>query len=52
GLFLQSSACAGAPGVRDSGYDSLRRRISIVDRLMQTHSVWKPDVFCSRSRQG
>lgn len=40
GLFLQSSACAGAPGVRDSGYDSLRRRMSILDRLMQTHSVW------------
>lgn len=40
GLFLQSSACAGTPGVRDSGYDSLRRRMSILDRLMQTHSVW------------
>lgn len=40
GLFLQSTACAGAPGVRDSGYDSLRRRMSILDRLMQTHSVW------------
>ncbi|XP_051508243.1 ras and Rab interactor 2-like isoform X1 [Myxocyprinus asiaticus] len=40
GLFLQSSECAGAPGVRDSGYDSLRRRMSILDRLMQTHSVW------------
>uniref|UniRef100_A0A8C2GS90 Ras and Rab interactor 2 n=1 Tax=Cyprinus carpio TaxID=7962 RepID=A0A8C2GS90_CYPCA len=40
GLFLQSSACAGTPGVRDSGYDSLRRRMSILDRLIQTHSVW------------
>ncbi|XP_057197877.1 ras and Rab interactor 2 isoform X2 [Triplophysa rosa] len=40
GLFLQSTACAGTPGVRDSGYDSLRRRMSILDRLMQTHSVW------------
>ncbi len=40
GLFLQSSACAGTPGVRDSGYDSLRRRMSILNRLMQTHSVW------------
>lgn len=40
GLFLQSSACAGVPGVRDSGYDSLRRRMSMLDRLMQTHSVW------------
>ncbi|TRY97190.1 hypothetical protein DNTS_015796 [Danionella cerebrum] len=40
GLFLQSSSCTGVPGVRDSGYDSLRRRISILDRLMQTHSVW------------
>ncbi|XP_051503612.1 ras and Rab interactor 2 isoform X1 [Myxocyprinus asiaticus] len=40
GLFLQSSECAVAPGVRDSGYDSLRRRMSILDRLIQTHSVW------------
>ncbi|XP_056616556.1 ras and Rab interactor 2 [Triplophysa dalaica] len=40
GLFLQSTACAGTPGVRDSGYDSLRRRLSILDRLMQTHSIW------------
>lgn len=44
GLFLQAGPPAGmttAPaGVRDSGYDSLRRRLSILDRLMQTHSVW------------
>ncbi|XP_066535725.1 ras and Rab interactor 2 [Hoplias malabaricus] len=40
GLFLQSSVCTGAVGVRDSGYDSLRRRMSILDRLTHTHSVW------------
>ncbi|XP_030628296.1 ras and Rab interactor 2 [Chanos chanos] len=40
GLFLQSSACAGTAGARDSGYDSLRRRMSVLDRLTQTHSVW------------
>ncbi|XP_017578131.1 ras and Rab interactor 2 isoform X1 [Pygocentrus nattereri] len=40
GLFLQSSVCTGAVGVRDSGYDSLRRRMSVLDRLTHTHSVW------------
>lgn len=44
GLFLQAGPPAGmtaAPaGVRDSGYDSLRRRLSILDRLMQTHGAW------------
>ena len=40
GLFLQSSICTGAVGVRDSGYDSLRRRMSMLDRLTHTHSVW------------
>lgn len=44
GLFLQAgppaSLTAASAGVRDSGYDSLRRRLSILDRLMQTHSVW------------
>jgi len=44
GLFLQASPCAGMragpAGVRDSGYDSLRRRLSILDRLVQTHAVW------------
>uniref|UniRef100_A0AAZ3PFG0 Ras and Rab interactor 2a n=1 Tax=Oncorhynchus tshawytscha TaxID=74940 RepID=A0AAZ3PFG0_ONCTS len=27
-------------GARDSGYDSLRRRMSVLDRLVQTHVVW------------
>lgn len=44
GLFLQASPRAGivaAPaGARDSGYDSLHRRLSILDRLMHTHAVW------------
>ncbi|KAI4903223.1 hypothetical protein NFI96_021621 [Prochilodus magdalenae] len=40
GLFLQSSICTGAVGIRDSGYDSLRRRMSVLDRLTHTHSVW------------
>ncbi|MCI4376347.1 hypothetical protein PGIGA_G00187480 [Pangasianodon gigas] len=40
GLFLQSSVCTGAAGVRDSGYDSLRRRMSVLDRLTHTHPVW------------
>lgn len=40
GLFLQSSVCAGAAGVRDSGYDSLRRRMSVLDRITHTHPVW------------
>lgn len=44
GLFLQASPCAGISaglaGVRDSGYDSLHRRLSVLDRLVQTHSVW------------
>lgn len=44
GLFLQASPCsgigAGLAGARDSGYDSLHRRLSVLDRLVQTHSVW------------
>ncbi|XP_029926725.1 ras and Rab interactor 2 isoform X2 [Myripristis murdjan] len=44
GLFLQASPCAGMAaglaGARDSGYDSLRRRMSVLDRLVQTHAVW------------
>ncbi|XP_060782037.1 ras and Rab interactor 2 isoform X2 [Neoarius graeffei] len=40
GLFLQSSVCTGAAGVRDSGYDSLRRHMSVLDRLTHTHMVW------------
>lgn len=31
----------GAPSrARDSGYDSLHRRLSVLDRLVQTHAVW------------
>uniref|UniRef100_A0A4W4GSK6 Ras and Rab interactor 2 n=1 Tax=Electrophorus electricus TaxID=8005 RepID=A0A4W4GSK6_ELEEL len=40
GLFLQSATCSGVTGVRDSGYNSLGRRMSILDRLTHTHSVW------------
>uniref|UniRef100_A0A8C9T364 Ras and Rab interactor 2 n=1 Tax=Scleropages formosus TaxID=113540 RepID=A0A8C9T364_SCLFO len=40
GLYLQSHTCGGTAGARDSGYDSLRRRMSVLDRLMQTHPVW------------
>ncbi|XP_077586365.1 ras and Rab interactor 2 [Stigmatopora nigra] len=44
GLFLQESPCAkidtGLAGVRDSGYDSLHRRLSVLDRLINTHPVW------------
>ncbi|XP_053292324.1 ras and Rab interactor 2 isoform X1 [Pleuronectes platessa] len=44
GLFLQASPCAGiGPGlarVRDSGYDSLHLRLSVLDRLVHTHAVW------------
>lgn len=44
GLFLQASPCAGMgaglAGVRDSGYDSLHRRLSVLDRLVTTHGVW------------
>ncbi|KAL2082893.1 hypothetical protein ACEWY4_020666 [Coilia grayii] len=40
GLFLQASDCAGTGGARDSGYDSLRRRLSVLDRLTQTHPIW------------
>ncbi|XP_060904191.1 ras and Rab interactor 2-like isoform X1 [Labrus mixtus] len=40
GVYLQSPHC-GVMGVeRDSGYDSLRRRMSVLDRLTQTHPVW------------
>ncbi|KAA8578877.1 hypothetical protein FQN60_005412, partial [Etheostoma spectabile] len=31
---------AGLAGARDSGYDSLHRRLSVLDRLVQTHAVW------------
>uniref|UniRef100_A0A8C5EQY6 Ras and Rab interactor 2-like n=1 Tax=Gouania willdenowi TaxID=441366 RepID=A0A8C5EQY6_GOUWI len=44
GLFLRSSPCAGTGAelarVRDSGYHSLHRRLSILDRLVHTHAVW------------
>ncbi|XP_029917976.1 ras and Rab interactor 2 isoform X2 [Myripristis murdjan] len=40
GVYLQSPHCGGAGGERDSGYDSLRRRMSVLDRLTQTHPVW------------
>ncbi|XP_056251707.1 ras and Rab interactor 2-like isoform X1 [Seriola aureovittata] len=44
GLFLQPSPCAGIragpAGARDSGYDSLHRRLSVLDRLIHTHAVW------------
>ncbi|XP_036384179.1 ras and Rab interactor 2-like isoform X3 [Megalops cyprinoides] len=40
GVYLQSPPCTGSAGARDSGYDSLRRRMSVLDRLTQTHAVW------------
>ncbi|KAL0964430.1 hypothetical protein UPYG_G00323730 [Umbra pygmaea] len=42
GLFLHSTAGLGpgVAGVRDSGYHSLCRRMSVLDRLVQTHAVW------------
>ncbi|XP_026164377.1 ras and Rab interactor 2 [Mastacembelus armatus] len=44
GLFLQASPCTGIrvclPGTRDSGYESLHRRLSVLDRLVHTHAVW------------
>nr|XP_020475271.1 ras and Rab interactor 2-like isoform X2 [Monopterus albus] len=44
GLFLQASPCAGLkarlPGTRDSGYESLHRQLSVLDRLVHTHTMW------------
>lgn len=40
GVYLQVPLCGGLSGERDSGYDSLRRRMSVLDRLTQTHPVW------------
>ncbi|XP_028253921.1 ras and Rab interactor 2-like isoform X2 [Parambassis ranga] len=40
GVYLQVPRCGGVSGERDSGYDSLRRRMSVLDRLTQTHPVW------------
>lgn len=43
-LFQQASPCAGISagmaGARDSGYDSLHRRLSVLERLVHTHAVW------------
>lgn len=40
GVYLQSPCCGRVGLERDSGYDSLRRRMSVLDRLTQTHPVW------------
>lgn len=40
GVYLQPPGCGGVGSERDSGYDSLRRRMSVLDRLTQTHPVW------------
>ncbi|XP_030637779.1 ras and Rab interactor 2 [Chanos chanos] len=42
GVYLQSPASNGPAGggERDCGYDSLRRRMSVLDRLTLTHPVW------------
>ncbi|XP_035256211.1 ras and Rab interactor 2 isoform X3 [Anguilla anguilla] len=40
GVYLQPPPTGGAPGTRDSGYSSLRRRMSVLDRLVQTHPIW------------
>uniref|UniRef100_A0A087XY54 Ras and Rab interactor 2 n=1 Tax=Poecilia formosa TaxID=48698 RepID=A0A087XY54_POEFO len=40
GAFLQPPRCRGSVGEWDSGYDSLRRRMSVLERLTQTHQVW------------
>ncbi|KAM3623821.1 uncharacterized protein V6R79_015942 [Siganus canaliculatus] len=40
GVYLQSPHCGGMGVEKDSGYDSLRRRMSVLDRLIQTHPVW------------
>lgn len=39
-MYLQARHCGGLVGERDSGYDSLRRRMSVWDRLTQTHPAW------------
>lgn len=36
----QSPNRDGVGGERDSGYDSLRRRMSVLDRLSLTHPAW------------
>ncbi|KAK0148066.1 Ras and Rab interactor 2 [Merluccius polli] len=47
GLFLQAPPLqpstglgAGPAGARDSGYDSPHRRMSVLDRVSQTHAIW------------
>ncbi|KAJ8248053.1 hypothetical protein GJAV_G00237700 [Gymnothorax javanicus] len=40
GVHLRPPSTGGAPGTRDSGYSSLRRRMSVLDRLVQTHPIW------------
>uniref|UniRef100_A0A3Q3RPY4 Ras and Rab interactor 2 n=1 Tax=Mastacembelus armatus TaxID=205130 RepID=A0A3Q3RPY4_9TELE len=40
GVYLMPPNCCRVMGERDSGYDSLRRRMSVLDRLSQTHPVW------------
>uniref|UniRef100_A0A3B4AK59 Uncharacterized protein n=1 Tax=Periophthalmus magnuspinnatus TaxID=409849 RepID=A0A3B4AK59_9GOBI len=39
-VHLDPDHHGGTGGERDSGYDSLRRRMSVLDRLTQTHTVW------------
>ncbi|XP_078787784.1 ras and Rab interactor 2 isoform X2 [Oryzias latipes] len=39
-LFLQTSDGQQALGASDSGYASLQRRLTILDRVTHTHSVW------------
>lgn len=39
-VYLEPYCCNAAGAEKDSGYDSLRRRMSVLDRLSQTHSVW------------
>ncbi|XP_029005653.1 LOW QUALITY PROTEIN: ras and Rab interactor 2 [Betta splendens] len=38
GIYLHPPDCGGVE--KDSGYDSLRRRMSVLDRLTLTHPVW------------
>lgn len=39
-IDLGSPKSGSARCERDYGYDSLRRRMSVLDRLTQTHPVW------------
>nr|XP_057939549.1 ras and Rab interactor 2-like isoform X2 [Doryrhamphus excisus] len=40
GIYLKSPKCGRARCERDFGYDSLWRRMSVLDRLSETHPVW------------